>query len=312
MVHGVRRSRLPFLTAGAVALVLPAVAGAHAASDAATSWYSQGWLVALLALSLAAYVSGLFRLWRSAGIGSGITPQHAGAFVGGWLVLAVALCSPLDRLASQLFLAHMVQHEVLMVLVAPLLVLGRPLAAWTWALSPAARVVVGTWTRASVTRYAWRMITHPLAAFLIHAAALWLWHVPVLFNAALASEGVHALQHASFLFSALLFWWAVLQPGELRMRDAAAVLYLFATMLHTGALGALLTVSTTPWYPTATDSAWGISAIEDQQIGGLIMWIPAATVYIFAALWIMARWLAQSSARDDAALTRRNVIADVR
>ena len=80
------------------------------------------------------------------------------------------------------------------------------------------------------------------------------------------------------------------------MREGVAVLYLFATMLHTGALGALLTVSTAPWYPLATTAAWGLSALEDQQIGGLIMWIPAGTVYIAAALWLMARWMSGSAA----------------
>lgn len=306
MVHRIRRARLPVLGGALLSLVAPS-AFAHSGADA---WGEPG-VIACVLLSTTAYGLGLARLWRHAGMGSGITRRQALAFFAGSLLLFIALCSPLDRLASELFSTHMVQHEVLMVAIAPLLVLGRPLATWTWALSMHGRAAVGGWTRGARVRATWQAITHPLAAFLIHAAALWLWHVPSLFDAALANDAAHALQHASFLFSALLFWWAVLQPGGTRMREGVAVLYLFATMLHTGALGALLTVSTAPWYRAATDPAWGISALEDQQIGGLIMWIPAGTVYVFAALWIMARWLAASGGRDAAAL-RERVIASVR
>jgi putative membrane protein len=83
------------------------------------------------------------------------------------------------------------------------------------------------------------------------------------------------------------------------MQDGVAVLYLFATMLHTGALGSLLAFSTAPWYlaDAMRTSAWGLSPIEDQQLGGLIMWIPAGTVYVIAGVWVMARWLAASAAR---------------
>lgn len=293
MVHRVRRSRLPVLGLAALTLA-PIPAWAHSAH---APW-GEPWVLVTVIVAVVAYAVGVIRLWRHAALGSGITVGQAGAFAGGMLLLAFVLCSPFDRFASELFLAHMVQHEVLMVAAAPLLVLGRPLAAWTWALPPKTRARVGRTTRRELLRTTWQMITHPLSAFVIHAAALWLWHVPSLFDAALRNEWIHALQHASFLLSALLFWWAVLQPGDIRMREGVAVLYLFATMLHTGALGALLTVSNTAWYPSATDPAWGVSPIEDQQIGGLIMWIPAGTIYIFAALWVMARWMAPPTARS--------------
>jgi len=276
-----------------------APASAHAGHNhAATGSLGEPWVVALLAISIALYATGVVRLWRHAHLGAGITRVRALAFVGGWATLLIALCSPVDALSGELFSVHMVQHELLMVAAAPLLVLGRPLATWTWALPMSARVAAGGWTRSSIVRTPWEVITHPLGAFVIHAAALWLWHVPTLFEAALANAGIHALQHASFLFSALLFWWAVLAPADVRMRDGVAILYLFGTMLHTGALGALLTVSTNAWYPGATNPASGLSAMEDQQIGGLIMWIPAGTVYVAAALWLMARWLAGSGARN--------------
>ena len=302
MVHHIRRARLPGLTIACTLALAATQARAHAghARDAIT-WFGEPWVLLLLVMSVGLYTTGIVRLWRHAGRGSGISRARALAFMGGSAVLLVALCSPVDYIAETLFSVHMVQHELLMVAAAPLLVLGRPLAAWTWALPMPARTAAGDWSRRPLLRAPWRVITHPLGAFGIHAAALWLWHVPALFEAALENEAMHALQHASFLFSALLFWWAVLQPRDVRMRDGVAILYLFGTMLHTGALGALLTVSTTPWYATATDAVWGLSGIEDQQIGGLIMWIPAGTVYIAAALWLMARWLTASARGASAA-----------
>jgi putative membrane protein len=213
------------------------------------------------------------------------------------LALVLALVSPLDAFGARLFCAHMLQHELLMLVAAPLLVLGRPLAAWTWALSPAQRQVVGRWTRVRWWSATWALLTDPLAAWALHALALWLWHLPSWFEAALHNEAWHALQHASFLITALLFWWAVV-GGDARARAGGfALLYLFTTMLHTGALGALLTMAPTPWYPSyaASAGALGLDPVEDQQLGGLVMWVPGSVAYLMAALVVMARLLARPS-----------------
>jgi putative membrane protein len=121
-----------------------------------------------------------------------------------------------------------------------------------------------------------------------------MWHVPASFQAGLASNGVHALQHASFLFSALLFWWAVL--GGQGHGRGGAIVYLFTTMMHTAALGALFTLSERVWYPFYGSRAliFGLSALEDQQLGGLIMWIPGGLAYVAAGLALGARWLART------------------
>jgi putative membrane protein len=131
---------------------------------------------------------------------------------------------------------------------------------------------------------------------------LWAWHAPSLFQATLTSDWVHTAQHLSFLLSALFFWWAVLHE---RTGDAAgmnrgmALLYVFTTAVHTSILGALLTFSPSVWYPaySQTAPAWGLSALEDQQIGGLIMWVPAGLTYIFAAMLIFTAWLRESEWR---------------
>ena len=267
---------------GAVALLLliaPAAAQAH---DGAAHWSAEPWVVAPLVLAVTLYGRGVHRLWRQAGRGRGISRGQVGCFVAGTLSLVTALMSPLDSLGGRYFSAHMVQHEILMLVTAPLMVLARPLAAWAWAFRPDQRRRIGPALRARWWAATWSFLTDPLVAWALHALALWLWHVPALFDAALDHEGVHALQHASFLATALLFWWAVLGPRS-RAASGYALALLFTTMLHTSALGALLTLAASPWYPRYS--------LADQQLGGLVMWVPGATAYVAAALAIMARLL---------------------
>jgi cytochrome c oxidase assembly factor CtaG len=261
-----------------------------------TQWSFEPWVVVCLGLSLALYVIGMKRLWRRMRHGHAQATRQAAAFLTGWLALVAALVSPLDALGNWLFSAHMLQHELLMIVAAPLLVLSRPLSVWLWALPSAWRQGAGGAVRTSVVRVPWRALSSPAIAWSTHAAVLWAWHVPILFDAALASEPVHVAQHLSFFLSALLFWWTVLGDEAARPSRGAAMLYLFTTMLHTGALGALLTLSGRPWYPAyvATRAAAGMSALEDQQLGGLIMWIPGALAYVIAGLALGAQWLRQT------------------
>ena len=255
------------------------------------------WVDAPLLLAAALYAAGVARLWHHAGVGRGVTRMQAACFVAGWLSIGIALVSPLDALGSQLFSAHMVQHEILMLVTAPLMVLARPLAAWTWAFPFALRQRIGHAVQARAWSALWRTITDPLGAWALHALALWLWHVPRLFEAALDDETMHAWQHASFLGTALLFWWAVI-GRDARVRSGAALAYLFTTMLHTSALGALLTLAPAPWYPhyATTTAPFGFDALADQQLGGLVMWVPGSAAYVIAALVIVARLLTTTRA----------------
>lgn len=269
-------------------------AAAHETLHDAAPWPGnvEPWVLVCLAVSLAAYVGGITRLWRHAGRGRGIGVARVAAFGGGWLALATALASPVDAWAARLFWVHMLQHELLMVVAAPLLVLGRPLAAWAWALPLQARRRVGALFHRRAWRAPWLMVTAPLSAWLWHAAALWLWHVPAVFDAALAHTAVHVAQHLSFLFSALLFWWSVLGPAT-RRAQGLAVVSVFTTMLHTAALGALLALSSFVWYASYAASAplAGWDALADQQLGGLVMWAPAGLAYLAAGLALAARWI---------------------
>jgi len=270
----------------------PLGAHAHSASAAAASGGDSELGVLLpLAISAALFVAGCMRLGGSTGRGLRI-----GAFGLGWLALVLALLSPIDTRGADLFSIHMIQHEVLMLVAAPLLVLGEPLPVFLWAFPAAARRSIGSACRLSTVQTIWTALTRPLSGWLLHAAALWGWHAPSLFEAALEHPWVHTLQHLTFLLTALLFW-----NGLLRSRstgnDGASVLYLFTTTVHSGVLGALITCATHPWFPhyRETAPAFGFSALEDQQLGGLIMWIPGSLVYVGIGLFFLARWISTSS-----------------
>lgn len=282
---------LQLIAAGAL-LLLPASAFAHhAAAAAAPQWNSQPWLVALLAASAVLYALGVRNLWRKAGRGRGIRAAHVARFALGWIALAAALLSPLDAAAAESFALHMIQHELLMVVAAPLMVLARPLEAWTWALPPGMRRALAAFARAPGVARLWRRLTEPVGAWCVHAVALWVWHLPAFFDAALAHESVHIAQHTCFLASALIFWWSAL-ARRTRPAEAAAMASLFTTMLHTSVLGALLTFAPSAWYggyAAAGDTA--LTPLEDQQLGGLIMWVPAGMAYIAAGLAIVSDWL---------------------
>jgi cytochrome c oxidase assembly factor CtaG len=120
-----------------------------------------------------------------------------------------------------------------------------------------------------------------------------------LYQATLGGETLHTLQHVSFLGTALLFWWALLRGREGRLGRPAAVIYLFTTAMHTSLLGVLLTFSERLWYPLydATTAPWGLTPLEDQQLAGLIMWVPAGVSYLIATLGLAATWLKESAAR---------------
>jgi putative membrane protein len=279
-VCGVARAHVPDAAVGSVALLVPS----------------------LLGIAAVLYGRGIANLWPHSSARRELA-WHVVAFCGGWSALAVALLSPLDDLAADSFALHMIQHESLMLIAAPLLVLGRALPTFLWALPHQLRGSVGAATHAAAVRGSWRVLTAPVSAWILHAAALWLWHAPRFFNAALASPAVHDWQHASFLVTALIFWHALLRHGTHGARGMAIV-YLFTTTIHTGVLGALLTFARTPLY-TGLDRGlihyWGLTALEDQQLGGLIMWVPGALVYVGVALALAARWIAATDRRPQPA-----------
>ncbi len=265
-------------------------------------WYTWGLdpgVLISLALAGGLYWLGVRRLWRVTHVGGGITKLQASWYALGWIWLVIALVSPLHPWGEVLFSAHMVQHELLMLVAAPLLIMGRPVIAMLWALPPSWRQWIGKAGSTGWWRQVWSFTINPFVAWLVHAIILWVWHIPSWFQTTLTSDWIHSLQHSSFLFSALLFWFAVLHGRQRELGYGMAVLYLFTTAIHSGALGALLTFTTTLWYPAYADTAvlWGLSPLEDQQLGGLIMWVPAGLVYIATGLALFIGWLTESERR---------------
>lgn len=281
--------------AASLAALVPLTASAHVGlplqpHDLWTAWEFDPGVVIPLAISAFVYSRGAMRqrslsTWRFA------------SFWGGWSMLALALVSPLHPVGEVLFSAHMVQHEMLMIVAAPLLVLSRPLVTFLWGLPFEWRRALGRWAKTSVVRHSWTFLTDPFTAWCLHAAAILAWHVPFLFQLTLRSEAAHTAQHLSFFLSALLFWWALFYAHG-RMGYGLGVLYIFATAVYTSVLGALLTFAPGLWYPVYgnTTQAWGLTPLEDQQIGGLVMWVPGGLVYLLAGLWLFAGWLKESDA----------------
>lgn len=266
-----------------------------------------GWTLALpITLPLLAvvslYTAGASRLWRRSGRGRRLRSRQDFQFAAGWAVLAFALVSPIHALGEHVFAAHMIEHELLMAVAAPLLVASRPTAAMMWALPVQLRQIFGAAGHANTLRAIWSFISRPVVATVLHGAAIWIWHVPALFEAALQQGFLHYAQHASFLGTGLLFWWVLLpRPGR-EHACGNAVMHLFFTSLHTGLLGVLLVVSPKLWYPANAvgSDLWGLSPLEDQQLAGLIMWIPAGLIYGGAALLSVAFWIQTSSRRHQA------------
>ena len=264
------------------------------------AWSFEPGVVIALGLTSVVYARGVREALSRARRSRALLEREVAFFWSGLAILTLALISPLHSAGSVLFSAHMIQHEILMGLAAPLLVLGKPAVPIIWGLPESMRSPVGLAFSARTPKAIWSLLTRPFVAFLIHAAAIWIWHAPQLYGASVTSEAVHALQHASFLLTALLFWWSVFHSRRHGRVQGDAVIYLFLTAIHTTLLGALLSMADTPLYPVYRDvltKPWGFSALEDQQLGGLIMWVPGGVVYLAAALYLMLKLIRESAAR---------------
>lgn len=266
-----------------------------------SAWNFDPWLIGLLFLGHWAYGRGISRLWGQAGVGRGVSVVRVAAFLAGELALVIALLSPLDALGETLLSAHMVQHGLLIAVAPPLLLLGLPGAAFAWMLPAATRrrLARSSSGRTMVRSLSWML--NPLAAAAIHGAAIWIWHVPAIFDAALASRSLHTLEHFSFLVTALLFWQSLMLASRSVSTAAIGVASAFATLLHGGLLGALITFAPYvlfDWY-VGRSLSWGLAPIEDQQLAGLIMWVPISIVYFVAGLALAAVFIPASRSRPN-------------
>jgi len=269
---------------------------AHDGQDHGAGWTLDPLVIVPLLLGTLIYAVGFRRLWKRADRGRPALRREAWLFGTGWFVLAASLVSPLHEAGERSFTMHMIEHELIMLVAALLIVAGRPGPALLWGLPPALRTM-----SAGVARWPiWRVLTDPILATALQAIAIWAWHAPSLFDLALGSSGWHIAQHLSFIATALLFWWAMLFG---RGGQGTGILCLFVTSMIGGLLGALMALSSSPWYAGYAAlglTPEGLSPAQDQQLAGLIMWIPGGTFHLAAAVWLLWKWLKASEARDAA------------
>jgi cytochrome c oxidase assembly factor CtaG len=267
-------------------------------------WNVDALTIASLAALSILYAIGLTRLWRSAGPARGVSRRQPAAFAAAIVTLIIALLSPLDPASDELQSAHMIQHMLIMMVAAPLFILGAPALVMLWALPRAWRKYVArSLGRLGAWRPPWYVLWQPALLCALFALALWVWHLPALYEAALDSRPIHEVQHISFFVVSCLFWRVLLDPlSRLRMNVGAGVLYLFVTSLHATFLGVFMALSPRVWYAdyVPRTAAWDLSPLEDQQLAGLIMWMPACMVYAVVAAGMLALWLHRSGDADRA------------
>ena len=240
----------------------------------------------LLVLLVAAWCAGTARLWRSAGVGHGVSRAGAACFVLALGALALALLSPIDALAESRFSVHMVQHLLLVAVVPPLFVLGSPVVPLLWSLPRAARRWIAAMGRPLVMLLRAARVA-PVIVWSLHTVTVWAWHLPAAYLAAARHPVVHAAEHVSFLLTAMLLWWVVLRPEPGRSpRYATGLVLMLATSVQGAVLGALLFFAPFPWYVEPSPAA-----LTDQQLAGLLMWVPGGMVYLAAAAWFALRWM---------------------
>lgn len=257
-----------------------------------------GWTFApIVLIALVGYALVYTLRWRKVRAEDGARSAGTGRLVLWWAGIAglfVALVSPLDRLGEQLATAHMIQH----LLIADLVPIALTLALTKRILRP-------------VTRHVHRLeraagpFAHPAFGVVAYVGAMWLWHVPAMYNAALEHSAVHVLEHLSFAAAGLLYWWHLLSPirSRLRLGGIGPILYMASTKLLVGFLGILLTFTPTLLYDfyEAGGTRWGLSPLEDQHVAGLVMALEQSLVMGVALAYLFFRMLSESEAEDQRA-----------
>jgi putative membrane protein len=249
-------------------------------------------LVVVLGLLAAGYARGVHEIWARRGTGAVIPVWRVLGFVSGLAALLTALTGPLHELAERSLAGHMTQHMVLLVAAGPLLATGAAglplaLAGPRWLRRRWAR-----WRSGPVGARLRRPAVLAIVLAATQGVVIWAWHLPTLYVLALRSEPVHLVEHACFVVAATLFWSTILGAPHHRLPPPVSVLLLFATMLPTSALGAVLTLAPGPIYPADVLSPAG-GGLPDQQLAGLVMWIPMDVLGLVAALAVFVRWLAR-------------------
>lgn len=221
-------------------------------------------------------------------------------FVAGVAAMFLALVSPLDVLSDQyLFSAHMLQHLILILIVPPLLIIGLS--------EKFVRQVLEVPVLARIER----VLATPALAWTLAIAVIWIWHWPALYNATIADEDVHIFEHLCFLVTATIFWWPIFAPSARSLLEPMlAIIYLATAMVANSVLAILLTFAKPGLYPAYLHPAdslgilpmlregWGLTPAVDQQLGGLLMWVPGGLIFLGAIMFVMARWYSEPEVQN--------------
>ncbi len=248
-----------------------------------SAWTFEPSVVLGLALVAAVYVAGLRELDRRGRFGRAVGWRHAPLFALGLVALALALLSPIDAFAGRLLTLHMAQHLLLLAVAPPLLLLGKPIPV----LLVGAPHGLVRWVARANRRTPWlhalsRALVSPALTWPLYVGAFIAWHIPVFYQAALRNEGIHLIEHLCFLFTALLYWWVIIQPapGRDRVHVGVRMLYIWTAAIPTDGLALLISSRDKLWYPfyAAQPRMWGLSPLDDQRLGGYVMWGPSAFI----------------------------------
>jgi putative membrane protein len=284
-----------WLTVAAPTYAFAHDAGPIAPRQLLSAWPADPIVLALIATLLICYALGVRRRLARRHQPSANSPKVQ-LFVAGLLALLLALVSPVAVLGETIFAGHMVQHVLLTMVATPLLIAADAGTMMLWAFPLRQRRGLGRAIHA--LRPGWTAVTQPFVAWTLHIGTLMLWHWPRAYEAAVQSHPLHAIEHASFVLTAIPFWWNLLAPHRRqRMRFGGALLYLFGASLAGALLGALITMARVPWYPVHARGAmlWGLTPLEDQQLAGLVMWIPAGIIYLLVLVPVALPALRQRS-----------------
>ncbi|MDA1258018.1 MAG: cytochrome c oxidase assembly protein [Chloroflexi bacterium] len=256
----------------------------------------------VLGFLLGAYIFGVYRLNSRAGAGNTapISIWRITLTLLGFSALTFSLIGPADVLAEDQFFLHMIQHLLLTLVAAPLLLIASPVAVYLWSLPSDVRyTIAGSLARRGKTGRLIRKLTYPKAAMAIYVLTMYTWHVPVMYEAAIHNEALHYLEHFMFFGAAILFWWPIAGPAPVRsqLTYPQRLLYTMLALTPSAALGALITLvgSTLYEHYEATPLHWGLDAGEDQSLGGLIMWVPGNFVLVGAATVLFFKWYESES-----------------
>lgn len=268
------------------------------------SWAGEPLALVGLAAAVWCYARGTAAVWRQVGRGRVVTRWHAWAWALGVVALAAAVASPLEAVAGSLFSAHMVQHVLLTIVAAPLLVLSRPTVPLLQGLPHAWRRRTARWRQQAepLTRITYASVW-PLGVAGLYAGVTLLWHLPGPYQAAVRSDVVHGLEHATLLGAAVLLWWVIRETGQRsEFGHGTGIIVVFIVALTHTALGAVLTFAPHVLYAhyAAATEVWGIGPLYDQHLAGLAMWAPGKIVHGVVTVVLVVAWLRAAEARAQA------------